>query len=262
MRAHLTRNFVWINQQSFESSPEGLGIAWTSLTPVKRSDEGGTGTESTLIRTVQMYKLQVENRAQKLLPRCCWEWEMVNLTWQMQIRSRCRHRYCWFINAPILKLGGLSPGGGWNAEGWVVYICEVESVSEADPPPRFPPLKGGSPGSSSRPPRPAVLSQAPGLPSFVSICYSEHLEERNKISERFASDWCPKWVAFFWRKISAYTWAKDDFVAKTLTKDLEEQDLVLFYIVCLWTLFPHLSISFLSNGEFHLCSPILCCSCA
>lgn len=81
MRAHLNRNFVWINQRSFESSPGGLGIAWTSLTPVKRSDEGGTGTESTLL--YGMYKLQVENWAQKLLPGCCWEWEMVNL-------SRCR----------------------------------------------------------------------------------------------------------------------------------------------------------------------------
>lgn len=28
-----------------------------------------------------------------------------------QIRSRCRHRYCWFINTPALELGGKSPEG-------------------------------------------------------------------------------------------------------------------------------------------------------
>lgn len=136
MRAHLNRNFVWINQRSFESSPGGLGIAWTSLTPVKRSDEGGTGTESTLV--YGMYKLQVENRAQKLLPGCCWEWEMVNL-------SRCRldldadtdivgllmRLFSNWVACPL--------GGGWNTEGWIVYTCEVDCVSEADPPPCFPP---------------------------------------------------------------------------------------------------------------------------
>lgn len=69
----------WINQwKQRQCSPEGPEITWTSPMPVNRSSEGARGMEWTPL--YGMFKLQVENWAQKLLPRCCWGWEAANLT--------------------------------------------------------------------------------------------------------------------------------------------------------------------------------------
>lgn len=84
--------------------PEG-----TDITNTGQQNSGGMGSKLTPL--YGMFKLQVENWAPELLTRCFWGWEAANLTWQKQIRSRGRRRYCWFINAPALELGGKSPEG-------------------------------------------------------------------------------------------------------------------------------------------------------
>lgn len=70
----------WITQckQERHRFPEGPETTWTSPMPVNRRSEGGTGAEWTPL--CGMFELQVENWAQKLLPRCCWGWEAANLT--------------------------------------------------------------------------------------------------------------------------------------------------------------------------------------
>lgn len=98
-----------------------------------------------------------------------------------------------------------------------------------------------------------------GLYAIVKIWRKGTKSQRGLHLNDAQSEWL-----FFSGGKSVSTHRQKMTVAKTLTKDLEEQDLVLIYIVtllCLWTtLFPHISVPFLSNGEFHLCSPILYCS--
>lgn len=140
----------------------------------------------------------------------------------MQIRSRCRHRYCWFINAPILKLGGLSPGGGLEHRGlnslhlwgrvcvWSWSPTLLPSTCLLDP-------QAHPPGLPVEPrwARPQAYPRL-GLYAIVKIWRKGTKSQRGLHMNDAQSEWL-----FFSGGKSVSTHGQEMTVAKTLTKDLE-----------------------------------------